>query len=60
MADKHLKPKYEAPRIISLEEIGSSFGGIPDPECIGGSNAFSCTSGSGVAPGSSCSPGSTD
>jgi hypothetical protein len=58
MDEKSLKPKYEAPRIISMEEIGGSIGGTPDPKCENGSYAYGCSVGSGVTFPQNCSGGS--
>jgi hypothetical protein len=57
MDEKSLKPKYEAPRIISMEEIGSSIGG--DQNCGTGDGALNCNIGTGGLHPLECNSGAT-
>ncbi len=60
MDEKGLKPKYEAPRIVLLEELRSSIGGGEDAYCTRGNNAIYdiCSVGSGGIQGGQCQAGS--
>ncbi len=58
MYEKSLKPKYEAPRIISMEEIGSSIGG--GQNCGQGDGALNCNPGIGGLLPQSCQSGAGD
>lgn len=57
MEERSSRAKYEAPRIISMEEIGSSIGGPSDPSCTPGDSAYTCKAGDGGTIPSGCSSG---